>query len=135
MLGIPYEGRMHDYANNGGAQQWLPQAPPDPQVIAQRQLREEQDAAYQASLLVRAALQWPLPCESSMCMELVSLHCAPLHLVLLALSHSVQSILVNTGLLTIAVSLVDEAPSMMCSNFHAHAADPNRQELSAGSHD
>lgn len=47
MLGIPYEGRMP--AMN---EPWQPAAPPAPEVVAQRQLREEQDAAYQASLLV-----------------------------------------------------------------------------------
>jgi hypothetical protein len=47
MLGIPYEGRM-PHMN----EPWQPSAPPAPEVVAQRQLREEQDVAYQASLLV-----------------------------------------------------------------------------------
>ncbi len=47
MLGIPYEGRMPHMG-----EPWQPSAPPAPEVVAQRQLREEQDVAYQASLLV-----------------------------------------------------------------------------------
>lgn len=51
MLGIPYEGRMPRMD-----EPWQPAAPPAPEVVAQRMLREEQDAAYQASLMVKALL-------------------------------------------------------------------------------
>ena len=54
MLGIPYEGRMPAPFDRGAHGGWgAPAAPPAPEVVAQRALREEQDAAYQASLLVR----------------------------------------------------------------------------------
>ena len=48
MLGVPYVARPS--ARN---EAWTPPAPPAPEVIAQRQIRNEQDAAYQESLLVR----------------------------------------------------------------------------------
>ena len=48
MLGVPYVARPS--ARN---EAWMPPAPPAPEVIAQRQIRDEQDAAYQESLLVR----------------------------------------------------------------------------------
>lgn len=48
MLGIPYQARP---SSRSGP--WTPPAPPAPEVVAQRQIRDEQDAAYQESLLVR----------------------------------------------------------------------------------
>ena len=55
MLGIPYEARMPAPFDRGAQGGWgAPAAPPAPEVVAQRALREEQDAAYQASLLVRS---------------------------------------------------------------------------------
>ena len=46
MLGIPYEGRMPEFGNQEPAE------PVSPSVLRQRELREEQDQAYQESLLV-----------------------------------------------------------------------------------
>lgn len=46
MLGIPYEGRIPPFAADNDAQ------PPSPSVLAQRQLRQEQDDAFQQSLQV-----------------------------------------------------------------------------------
>lgn len=55
MLGIPYEGRMPAFG--AGAGNWgVPSGPPAPEVVAQRALRSEQDAAYQASLAVRVSI-------------------------------------------------------------------------------
>ena len=57
MLGIPYEGRMPRMD-----EPWQPAAPPAPEVVAQRMLREEQDAAYQASLMVQLHLWLQCSC-------------------------------------------------------------------------
>ena len=46
MLGIPYEGRIPAFAADNDVQ------PTSPSVLAQRQLREEQDNAFQQSLQV-----------------------------------------------------------------------------------
>jgi len=51
MLGIPYEEHRPSVREPA----W-PAAAPDPEVMAQRELRNEQDAAYQASLLVSMSL-------------------------------------------------------------------------------
>ena len=48
MLGIPYEGRIPPFAADNDAQ------PPSASVLAQRQLRQEQDDAFQQSLQVGA---------------------------------------------------------------------------------
>ena len=48
MLGIPYQARP-----SSRSAPWEPPAPPAPEVVAGRQIRNEQDAAYQESLLVR----------------------------------------------------------------------------------
>lgn len=48
MLGVPYQARPS--ASNG--RPWAAAAPPAPEVVAGRQIRNEQDAAYQESLLV-----------------------------------------------------------------------------------
>ena len=45
MMGIPYEGRMPNFAEQDARVE-------DPDVIQQRLLREEQDQAYQDSLRV-----------------------------------------------------------------------------------
>lgn len=73
MLGIPYEGGMPSVN-----EPWQPQLPPNPAVMAQRQLREEQDAAYQASLLVCLSTPcsyYPLQdfCRSLWCCSLLLL--------------------------------------------------------------
>ena len=47
MLGIPYQARP-----SSRSAPWEPRAPPAPEVVAGRQIRDEQDAAYQESLLV-----------------------------------------------------------------------------------
>ena len=46
MLGVPYEGRIPDFSNP------TPPEPVSPTVMHHRQLREEQDQAYQDSLQV-----------------------------------------------------------------------------------
>ena len=48
MLGIPYQARP-----SSRNVPWATPAPPAPEVVAGRQIRDEQDAAYQESLLVR----------------------------------------------------------------------------------
>ena len=48
MLGIPYQARP-----SSRNVPWAEPAPPAPEVVAGRQIRDEQDAAYQESLLVR----------------------------------------------------------------------------------
>ena len=48
MLGIPYQARP-----SSRSAPWAAPAPPAPEVVAGRQIRDEQDAAYQESLLVR----------------------------------------------------------------------------------
>lgn len=47
MLGVPYDGRVPDFRNQA------PSEPVSPSVLHQRALREEQDQAYQESLLVQ----------------------------------------------------------------------------------
>ena len=51
MLGIPYQARP-----SARSSAWMPAGPPAPEVVAGRQIRNEQDAAYQESLMVRAHL-------------------------------------------------------------------------------
>ena len=51
MLGIPYQARP-----SSRSAPWATPAPPAPEVVAGRQIRNEQDAAYQESLLVRFVL-------------------------------------------------------------------------------
>ena len=51
MLGIPYQARP-----SARTAAWTPAEPPAPEVVAQRQIRDEQDAAYQESLMVRVPL-------------------------------------------------------------------------------
>ena len=48
MLGIPYQARP-----SSRNMPWAEPAPPAPEVVAGRQIRDEQDAAYQESRLVR----------------------------------------------------------------------------------
>ena len=48
MLGVPYQARP-----SARASAWPPAAPAAPEVVAGRQIRDEQDAAYQESLMVR----------------------------------------------------------------------------------
>ena len=52
MLGIPYEGRIPDFA----AQPSRPYVPPSSESLAGRSVRQEQDWAYEQSLQV---LSWP----------------------------------------------------------------------------
>ena len=52
MLGIPYTGRMPDFS--AGSRQ--SSAPADPEVVEARLLRDDQDAAYHASLEVSISL-------------------------------------------------------------------------------
>ncbi len=47
MLGIPYQARP-----SARTAAWTPSAPAAPEVVAQREIRNEQDAAYQESLMV-----------------------------------------------------------------------------------
>lgn len=57
MLGIPYEARP-----SARTTAWMPAGPPAPEVAAGRQIRDEQDAAYQESLMVRAHFICGLTC-------------------------------------------------------------------------
>jgi hypothetical protein len=70
MLGTAYEGRMPDFANP------MPpsDAPTDPAIVEERFLREEQDAAYQASLAVSLL---PQPLISSTSAVLLPNWCLP----------------------------------------------------------
>ena len=47
MLGIPYQARP-----SARTAAWTPSAPAAPEVVAGREIRNEQDAAYQESLMV-----------------------------------------------------------------------------------
>lgn len=49
-LGIPYEGRIPDFSQTEASE------PTSPSVMRGRQLRQEQDQAYQDSLQVARAL-------------------------------------------------------------------------------
>ena len=55
MLGIPYEGTLPRFGVDSAPAVQSPLLPPSPTVLAQRFLREEQDAAFQASLQVPLA--------------------------------------------------------------------------------